>query len=57
MAREKPALVKITSRKEEQKTVRLRTDGKDIFTLLMVHARKENNNNDRLTAFDPGQPG
>ena len=41
MAREKPAPVKITSRKEEQKTVRLRTDGKDIFTLLMVHARKE----------------
>jgi len=41
MAREKPAPVKITSRKAEQKTVRLRTDGKDIFTLLMVHARKE----------------
>jgi len=32
------------------------------YALLVVHARKEdvynnNNNNDRLTAFDPGQPG
>jgi len=27
------------------------------YNLQLIHEANNNNNNDRLTAFDPGQPG